>query len=80
MELHELWYGLLLGLMPYRLVWRQHTAYGWLLEAQALTWHVRLIRRVPRRTQLQLSLPLIQHLRMRVHHDRDRRPPDDPTS
>ena len=80
MELHELWYGLLLGLLPYRLVWRTHATYGWLLEAQALTWHIRLVRRVPLRAHLHLHLPFIQHLRMVVQRDRGTRPPDGSTS
>ena len=82
--MQELWYWMLIGILPYRFVWQIHTPYGWRVKVQAMAWYIRFMRQSPTRCQIQLHLPLLEKLRaacwLVVQRDSKKHTPDNSNS
>jgi hypothetical protein len=60
---NELWIGLAVGLLPYRIRRRYLPGGTWTLEVRALFWSVSLRARPSGRHDWTLRLPLVERLR-----------------
>lgn len=63
MSENELWIGLAVGLVPYRIARRFPTNGGWTLEIRALFWSLYVHRNRSGRHNWLVRIPLIERLR-----------------